>query len=101
MCPQSAPETPPETESLPAESSETEEKPAESEVETEEKKKSKKAKKKSAPKIVTPTLGEIYTAQGQYDKALAVFEELLQKDPDNERYKEKIADLKNKIENPL
>jgi len=75
-----------------------EETPAESEANSEEK---EKTAKKSAAKIVTPTLGEIYTAQGQYDKALSVFEELLQKDPDNERYKEKIADLKNKIENPL
>lgn len=52
-----------------------------------------------APKIVTPTLGEIYAAQGQFDKAVAVFEELLQQNPDEQRYKDKIAELKRSMEN--
>ncbi|NQT25414.1 tetratricopeptide repeat protein [candidate division KSB1 bacterium] len=56
---------------------------------------------KSTPKIVTPTLGEIYAAQGQYDKALVVFEELLEQNPNEQRYKDKIAELKRNLETPL
>ncbi len=48
--------------------------------------------------IVTPTLGEIYAAQGHFAKAISVYEILLRKDPDNETYKQKIADLKKKLE---
>lgn len=49
-------------------------------------------------KIVTPTLGEIYAAQGQYAKAIQVFELLLKKDPANANYKEKIEFLKSRME---
>jgi len=49
-------------------------------------------------RIVTPTLGEIYAAQGQYAKALGVFEILRKKDPTNPRYQEKIEFLKKKLE---
>jgi tetratricopeptide (TPR) repeat protein len=42
-------------------------------------------------KIVTPTLGEIYAAQGQYGKAINVFEVLLKKDPSNSGYREKLT----------
>lgn len=48
-------------------------------------------------KIVTPTLGEIYAAQGQYSKAIDVFETLIKKHPDNDFYHEKIAMLKQKL----
>ncbi len=61
-----------------------------------EKVKSNKEEKSEA-KIVSPTLGEIYEAQGQYAKAIEVFENLLQKDPDNKKYKEKIEQLKKKL----
>lgn len=54
-------------------------------------------KKKKGDKIVTPTLGEIYAAQGQYSKALDVFETLIKKHPDNEFYIQKIAMLKQKL----
>ncbi|HPG38336.1 MAG TPA: tetratricopeptide repeat protein [bacterium] len=47
-------------------------------------------------KFVTPTLGEIYAAQGQYSKAISVFELLLEKSPDNEFYKSKLEYLKKK-----
>ncbi len=47
-------------------------------------------------KFVTPTLGEIYAAQGQYSKAINVFELLLEKTPDNEFYKSKLEYLKKK-----
>lgn len=48
-------------------------------------------------KIVTPTLGEIYTAQGQYTKAIDVFETLLKKHPENDFYLKKIGHLKKKL----
>jgi len=49
-------------------------------------------------RIVTPTLGEIYSAQGQFAKAISVFEILASKDPDNKAYQEKIAFLKQKLD---
>lgn len=55
-------------------------------------------KKKPEGKIVTPTLGEIYAAQGQYTKAIDVFELLLKKHPDNESYAQKIEMLRKKLQ---
>ncbi len=54
--------------------------------------------KSSRPKgrFVTPTLGEIYAAQGQYTKAISVFETLIKNDPTNESYRQKLAFLKQK-----
>ena len=46
------------------------------------------------PPILSPTLGEIYVAQGRYQEALEVFEQLLEKDPQNQRFQRKIADIK-------
>lgn len=54
--------------------------------------------KTSGDKIITPTLGEIYAAQGQYSKAIHVFETLLKKHPDNQEYLQKIELLKKKLE---
>jgi tetratricopeptide (TPR) repeat protein len=54
--------------------------------------------KKPGDKIVTPTLGEIYAAQGQFAKAIDVFELLLRKHPQNEVYAQKIKILKQKLE---
>ncbi len=51
----------------------------------------------SSPKLVSPTLGEIYTAQGQYSKAIKVYETLLEKSPDNTTYKKKIEALKKRL----
>lgn len=48
-------------------------------------------------RIVTPTLGEIYAAQGQYAKAVNVFEVLLKKNPDNKMYRDKVEQLKQRI----
>lgn len=52
----------------------------------------------SRDKIVTPTLGEIYAAQGQYAKAIGVFELLSKKDPANRTYREKIDYLKKRLQ---
>jgi tetratricopeptide (TPR) repeat protein len=49
-------------------------------------------------KIVTPTLGEIYAAQGQYTKAIGVFELLSKKEPNNKHYREKIDYLKKRLQ---
>ena len=48
-------------------------------------------------KIVTPTLGEIYAAQGQYTKAIGVFELLSRKEPNNKHYRDKIDYLKKRL----
>lgn len=55
------------------------------------------AKLSSQKKIVSTTLGEIFAAQGQFDKALEVYETLLASDPQNKRFQDKIAELKRKI----
>jgi tetratricopeptide (TPR) repeat protein len=49
-------------------------------------------------KIVTPTLGEIYAAQGQFAKAISVFELLLRKDPNNRVYRDKIDYLRKRLQ---
>jgi len=49
-------------------------------------------------KIVTPTLGEIYAAQGQYTKAIGVFELLSKKEPNNRHYRDKIDYLKKRLQ---
>ena len=56
------------------------------------------ADKKSA-KIVTPTLGEIYAAQGQYDKAIEVYETLLAKHPGDKKFLVKIEEMKKRMKN--
>jgi len=56
-----------------------------------------KRRKARGDKIVTPTLGEIYAAQGQYTKAIDVFETLLKKHPENDFYLKKIDHLKQKL----
>jgi|GEM_PF-3012685 len=47
--------------------------------------------------FVTPTLGEIYIAQGQYEKALQIYQALLEKNPNEKRYKEKIEEIQRKL----
>ena len=48
--------------------------------------------------FVTPTLGEIYAAQGQYAKAIEVFKTLIKKNPNNEWYQSKIDFLQKKLD---
>lgn len=47
--------------------------------------------------FVTPTLGEIYIAQGQYEKAMQIYQALLEKNPNEKRYKDKIEEIQRKL----
>jgi pentatricopeptide repeat protein len=49
--------------------------------------------KVNKPPILSPTLGEIYIAQGRFEEAIEVFKQLLQKDSQNTRFRRKIDDL--------
>lgn len=44
--------------------------------------------------IVSATLAEIYLEQGYLEKAIAIYDQLLVKEPDNETYKAKLTALK-------
>ena len=44
--------------------------------------------------IISATLAEIYLEQGYLEKAIAIYDQLLLKEPDNECYKTKLASLK-------
>jgi tetratricopeptide (TPR) repeat protein len=44
--------------------------------------------------IVSATLAEIYLEQGYLENAIAIYDKLLLKEPDNEIYKAKLASLK-------
>lgn len=57
----------------------------------------KKESESSKGKFFTPTLGEIYAAQGQYAKAISVFETLIKNDPENDWYVSKLEYLKKKL----
>jgi len=72
-------------------------KPPIPDLSTKEQRRKVKKGSASSEKIVTPTLGEIYAAQGQYMKAIDVFETLLKKHPDDRFYSDKIATLKQKL----
>ncbi|HDQ44316.1 MAG TPA: tetratricopeptide repeat protein [bacterium] len=52
----------------------------------------------AARRILTPTLGDIYAAQGKYDKAIEVYQELLGQNPGVTRYQEKIEELRQKMD---
>lgn len=56
-----------------------------------------KSAKDDKGKFYTPTLGEIYAAQGQYAKAISVYENLLKHDPDNDMYQSKLALFRKKL----
>ncbi len=57
------------------------------------------SEEKKETKIVSPTLGEIYAAQGQYAKAIKIYETLINNNPKEEsRYREKIDALKKKLD---
>jgi len=57
------------------------------------------SEEKTETKIVSPTLGEIYAAQGQYAKAIKIYETLINNNPKEEsRYREKIEALQKKLD---
>jgi len=75
--------------------------PIQDNIETDEYSKSSqpdKERKNSDKGIISPTLGEIYFAQGQYSKAIRVYKMLLENEPDNEKYRQKLEELKNKLD---
>jgi tetratricopeptide (TPR) repeat protein len=49
-------------------------------------------------KVVTSTLGEIYIAQGKFKEALEVFRTLLEENPENRRYKRKVKELQELLQ---
>lgn len=57
-----------------------------------------KGKKK---KIATKTLGELYATQQKFDEAIEIYEKLLENDPDNKEFKDRLDDLKNRREEAL
>jgi tetratricopeptide (TPR) repeat protein len=59
--------------------------------------KQKKKEPGKSQKILTPTLGEIYIAQEQFDKAMQVFKKLSELHPEEKKYKDKIKFLEEKI----
>lgn len=50
------------------------------------------------PPILSPTLGEIYIAQGRFREAIEVFAQLLDKDPSNQRFRKKIKDIQGMLD---
>lgn len=50
------------------------------------------------PEIVTPTLAELYFDQGQMDEAISSYESLVTLNPENEDYKNRLAELKTMTE---
>ena len=50
------------------------------------------------PPILSPTLGEIYISQGRFEEAIDVFQQLLEKDPDNNRFQKKIKDIRSMLD---
>ncbi len=86
------PEKPSEEEKV--ETAEKEEEPASATPEVQKEKTTHIGK----PPLLSPTLGEIYIAQGRFEEAIEVFRQLLEKEPDNSRYKRKIEDLQQIIE---
>ena len=58
---------------------------------------SDKKEEEKGQKIISPTLGEIYKAQGQYAKAIRIYETLLKKNPSEKRYQDEIEQLRQKL----
>ena len=52
-------------------------------------------------KIATKTLGELYATQKKYDEAIEIYEKLIENDPTNKAYKERLEELKERREAAL
>lgn len=46
-----------------------------------------------AAQVLTQTMGELYAQQGFYDRAVAVYRGLVERDPENERLRRRLAEL--------
>jgi tetratricopeptide (TPR) repeat protein len=53
---------------------------------------------KPRKKLATKTLGDLYANQQRYDEAIAIYQHLLEGDPDNQNYKERLSDLLSRRE---
>lgn len=62
---------------------------------TDNKKESNEPKSK---RIATKTLAELYASQGDWKRAVEVYEELLERHPSNTAYQQRLNDLKNRLE---
>lgn len=47
--------------------------------------------------ILTPTLGELYAEQGHYDKAVEIYENILQDEPWNRKYQQRLDQLRKAL----
>ncbi len=59
---------------------------------------SEKTTRFGRPPILSPTLGEIYISQGRFEEAIDVFQQLLEKDPENTRFQKKIKDVRSMLD---
>jgi tetratricopeptide (TPR) repeat protein len=50
--------------------------------------------------LATATLAELYVSQGYFEKAMAVYHELLEKSPDNDEFKTRIIELQRHLSGP-
>jgi tetratricopeptide (TPR) repeat protein len=50
--------------------------------------------------LLSPTLADLYFGQGAYDKAIDVYEQLLSREPGNERYQARIAEARRAAHAP-
>ncbi|TKJ41875.1 hypothetical protein CEE37_04715 [candidate division LCP-89 bacterium B3_LCP] len=57
--------------------------------------------KRPKKKIATKTLGELYATQKKFDEAIEIYQKLLETDPDNESYQERLADLESRRDNAV
>jgi hypothetical protein len=47
--------------------------------------------------IITASLAEVYLEQGYLEKAIAIYDKLLEKEPGNETYKARVTSLKKTL----
>jgi tetratricopeptide (TPR) repeat protein len=50
------------------------------------------------PRIATKTLGELYAKQNQFAEAIAIYEKLLENDPENESFRTRLEELRTRWE---
>ncbi|MDZ7369685.1 MAG: tetratricopeptide repeat protein [candidate division KSB1 bacterium] len=87
-----------EEEYPPAEEAEADKTHADHGVDSRSEPEEEKSGRRASTKFITPTLGEIYASQGQYAKAIGVYENLLKNDPQNIVYRQKLEWLRQKLQ---